>query len=398
MTLSRRTILAASGTGLALAAAGGVWRVARTPTTATDPWRLPAPPPADPRLDAFRHAILAPNPHNRQPWIIRLDGTDGATIFCDLDRRLPMTDPFDRQITIGFGCFLELARIAAAERGFQVDEDWFPEGEPQPRLDRRPIARLRFVPDATVERDPLFAAIPHRHSNKEPFDGRVPGPDRLRALEAVGAVGGETAWQMVLTEAQPDRVAALRALVVEAILLEMYLPRTHQESVDLMRIGVREVDANPDGIDLSGPSIEAMAGAGLISRATLADPASTAFRQGETMMAESYGSAPAFLTVSTSGNDRMSQLQAGRLYVRANLQATSAGLSMHPMSQALQEYPEMADLAGRMHALALPSQLPGVDAPMPPGGRVQMLARIGFGPDTPPSPRWPLETRLAQPL
>ena len=31
----------------------------------------------------------------------------------------------------------------------------------------------------------------------------------------------------------------------------------------------------------------------------------------------------------------------------------------------------------------------------PDGGTVQMLARIGYGPDVPPSPRWRLETRIA---
>lgn len=33
--------------------------------------------------------------------------------------------------------------------------------------------------------------------------------------------------------------------------------RTFQESIDLFRIGHREVDANPDGIDFTGPLFEA---------------------------------------------------------------------------------------------------------------------------------------------
>jgi hypothetical protein len=60
------------------------------------PWELNSNAPADIRLDAFRHAILAPNPHNRQPWLINFEGNDAATISCDLAKRLPDTDPFDR--------------------------------------------------------------------------------------------------------------------------------------------------------------------------------------------------------------------------------------------------------------------------------------------------------------
>jgi hypothetical protein len=393
MAVSRRTFILAGG-GLALVAGAGLWRVMRTPETAARPWEALAVPEPDVRLDAFRHAILAPNPHNRQPWLIRLDGADGATIYCDLDRRLPMTDPYDRQITIGFGCFLELAQIAAAQRGIRLEISRFPEGEPQPRLDRRPIARVRFVAASAVERDPLFAAILERRSTKDAFEPRVPDAAQLQPLNVSTAIAPGAAWQIIATEADPVRVAAIRALVLEAVAIEMRTRRTHLESVALVRIGADEVDRYPDGIDLSGPGIEAMAAAGLISRAALADPASPAFRQGETMMVETYGAAPAFVIVSTSHNDRWSQLEAGRLYVRANLQATGAGLAMHPMSQALQEYPEMANVYGRMQALARPSFAPGHIGGEPIAGQVQMLARIGFAPKASPSPRWPLEAKL----
>ena len=44
----------------------------------------------------------------------------------------------------------------------------------------------------------------------------------------------------------------------------------------------------------------------------------------------------------TEGNDRKTQVNAGRAYVRAQLAATAHGLAMQPLSQALQEYPEQA--------------------------------------------------------
>lgn len=376
MALTRRSLIV--GGGLALVAGAGLWRVARTPETATAPWEALARPEPDLRLDAFRHAILAPNPHNRQPWLIRLDGDDGAALFCDLDRRLPMTDPFDRQTVIGFGCFVELAALAAAARGAALEVTPFPEGEPQPRLDRRPVARLRFVGGRPFAPDPLVAAIPHRRSTKTPFEDRAVAADLLSRLHTESPSAG------VSTIAEPARVAAVRALVLEALAVEMNTARTHRESIELTRIGAREVDADPDGIDIAGPGIEAMAAAGLIDRASLMDPTSMAFRQGETMMAESYGSAPAFLVVATPDNSRAAQLAAGRAYARANLAATALGLAMHPMSQSLQEYPEMADIFAAMTRLLLPNGQ----------GRVHMLARLGHATLGAPAPRWPLETRL----
>jgi hypothetical protein len=45
--------------------------------------------PEDIRLDALRYAILAPNPHNLQPWRFRLEGDDSVAILHDPERRLP---------------------------------------------------------------------------------------------------------------------------------------------------------------------------------------------------------------------------------------------------------------------------------------------------------------------
>ena len=97
-----------------------------------------------------------------------------------------------------------------------------------------------------------------------------------------------------------------------------------------------------------------------------------------------FEATPAFVWLTTAGNTRRTQLAAGAGWVRLNLATTAAGLALHPVSQSLQEYPEMAPLLHEVHDL--------LDAG--PGERVQMLGRLGYGPTTPPSPRWPLESRI----
>lgn len=373
--LSRRRVLAAGVGGLALVAAGGVFRVTRQPSTAFGPWDLDPTPPADVRLDAFRHAILAPNPHNRQPWLIRLIGDDAAIITCDLDRLLPATDPYDRQTVIGFGTFLEIARIAAAERGFAMKIDPFPEGFDDLGLDGRPVARLQFAQSSDQDRDPLFAQIVKRRSNKEEYDVSRKVPSEI--LAHVCRDGANFTREA-------DKIAEMRNEIVGAITTEMTTHETNMESVELMRIGHEEVDANPDGIELYGPMIEAGKLVGMVNRKELADPASSGFRQGLDMMQATYGSIPALVWISTPANTRIDQLEAGRRYVRANLEATALGLGMHPMSQSLQEYAEVRPMYDRVHALLGAA---GKE-------RVQMLARIGYAPESAPTPRWPLETHI----
>jgi hypothetical protein len=93
---------------------------------------------------------------------------------------------------------------------------------------------------------------------------------------------------------------------------------------------------------------------------------------------------PAYLWLATPANARSDQLDAGRDWVRLNLAATGLGLGLHPQSAALQEYPEMDGLLREVHR-ALEVER----------GRVQMLGRIGYSAsEPPPSPRWPVETRI----
>jgi hypothetical protein len=381
MDRTRRNLLISAGGGtLALLGAGTVFAGTRTPHRALAPWSAPATPSGDLRLDVFRHAILAPNPHNRQPWLITLIGKNEALIHCDLDRRLPVTDPFDRQITIGFGCFLELARIAAAEKGVGLAVSEFPEGMPDAsaRLDGRPIAHLKFAGDARP--DPLFGVISIRRSTKAPFDTERPVSQAAIALLAAegsarARVGGTNELPLVKD---------LRTLTWTAWMVETNTHAAFKESVDLMRIGKAEIEANPDGIALGGTMLEAMALAGLLSREQMLNTASTAFHAGIDKYRPIVNTAMGYSWIVTPGNTRSDQLEAGRVYVRTNLQAARAGLSMHPVSQALQEFPEMAkardDVRGRLSVAA--------------GDTLQMLARLGYAAPEMPSARWPVESRI----
>jgi hypothetical protein len=349
------------------------------PDTALRPWDLSGPAPTDVRLDAMRHAILAPNPHNRQPWLLRLDGTDGVTLHCDLAKRLPATDPFDRQTVIGFGGFIELARIAATARGHAIEVTPFPDGAPEipAQLDRRPVAHLRFVAAPDIAPDPLIAAIPHRRTTRLPYDG-APTPSQCAQL--MSPLNGVAR----VASTDPALLARLRKAVTAAALREDTLPRTWQESVDLMRIGAREIDAQPDGLFLDGPLAEAGSALGLLDRRTLADPHSRVFAVGLDQQRALYMSVPGAIWIVTPGNSRADQLAAGAAYLRTTLQAAAAGLKMQPMSQSLQEYPEMAPLFAEVRALL------GVVG----AARLQMLARIGTGPEAGAAPRWPLQKFL----
>ena len=100
----------------------------------------------DSRKWALSYALLAPSAHNRQPWLIGLTGEDMVTLWRDRTRELPHTDPFQRQLVISRGCFLEQMQIASAEKRVGVRFDIYPDGEDGP------VAVAVFEPGARQAR------------------------------------------------------------------------------------------------------------------------------------------------------------------------------------------------------------------------------------------------------
>ena len=377
--MDRRNFLKIAGiTSGILAASAAGFVFTRQPAGALIPWEEAGKADHGPMLAALSYALLAPNPHNRQPWIVELSSDRTAMLYCDLDRQLPATDPFSRQITIGLGCFLENLAVAATFLGHHADINLFPSGMPGDQLDSRPIAQITLEKDPGMEQDPLFKAILTRRTNRQPYDLERPvAPAQLKRLTE--APGGVAFTSGTVEGAMLDR---LRKLTRDAMLVEMHTKPAHQESVDLMRIGRSEIEANPDGISLGGPMLEAMNAVGMLTRETLADPDSTAFKTGLDMIEKGAMTAMGFAWITTESNNRLDQIEAGRAYMRLSLQAALEGLSLQPMSQALQEYPEMKTLYHQVHELLAPDS----------GDTVQMLARLGYADRPAPSPRWPLET------
>lgn len=339
---------------------------------------------ADVRRWLVGHALLAPHSHNLQSWLVDLGVPGEITLFVDRRRLLPQTDPHSRQMMVSQGCFIELLDLAARQKGLRAQIELFPQGAFGPEtVDARPTARIRLVPDASVVPDQLFAQIFRRRTNREAYEAREPDAAALEAIRAsvqphpvrVGFVGAS----------QPEALAQHRRIAREAWRIELVTPRTAMESLQVLRVGPTEIAQHRDGISLNAPLARALTAVGLFDRhrAPAPDsPSTTAqIRDFNTRLEHT----PAFFWLVSECNDRFTQVHAGRAYVRAQLAATAAGLSMQPLSQALQEYPEQAGPYAEIHRL--------LGAPAP-HFTVQMWARLGHAPAIGPSPRRGLAAHL----
>jgi hypothetical protein len=248
------------------------------------------------------------------------------------------------------------------------------------------VARIRLQPDPSVAKDPLFAQITRRHTNRNAYDPARPVP--------------AAAWQAMAEAVRPhplrfgwagaDAPAALaqhRAIAAEAWRIELQTPRTFLESLKVMRVGADEVVRHRDGLSLLDPKVVWLARLGLFDRSQAPAPDSFAITGQIKDFGAKLDSTPGFLWMVSEGNGRATQVNAGRAYARVQLAATAHGVAMQPLQQALQEYPEVAKPYAEIHQLLQAPQL---------AQTVQMWARVGFAAPVGPAPRRGLDAHLVK--
>ena len=380
----RRSFIRLVGGGAVLAATGTLAGCSgELPEAAVQPWRFPDRE-TDTRRFMLAHALLAPNPHNRQPWIADLREAGRIHLTCDGERLLPETDPFGRQILIGCGAFIELAVIAAAQRGVLVKVELFPGGAPadQALPTGSRVATLVLGDPGSAPADPLFAQIVRRHTRKTAYASDRALPETLMRswVETATRFGMRSGMATGAGAMDPIRKIAREAYEIEATTASTWL-----ESARLMRVGPGAIAANPDGISLNSPMVRALHTVGLFDPMEVPTKGSSSLQRVMDRWVP-FETASGFLWLASSDNTRPRQVAVGRAYVRTHLLATAAGVDMHPLSQALQEFAQMRGPRQAIHrTLGLAVS----------GETLQMLARVGFAIDPRgPSPRRSLESLL----
>jgi hypothetical protein len=385
--MKRRAFVRLVGGGLVLAAgasatgcSGGI------PAEALEAWQGPGAEP-DLRRWILSYAILAPHSHNLQSWLVDLRTEGEIVLRCDPQRLLPETDPFSRQIMMSQGTFIELLDLAARERGQRAEVTLFPEGVYGPeKIDARPVARIRLVADPAVAKDPLFAQILQRHTNRNAYDLARPVPAAAWKAMADAVRPHDLRFGFVGPD-RPDLLARQRALANEAWQIELTTPRAMLETFKVLRVGAREIAEHRDGLSLTDPMVVVMTRLGLFDRSQAPAPDSMATTGQVKDFAQKIASTPGFLWMVSRGNDRATQVNAGRAYARVQLAATAQGLAMQPLQQALQEYPEQARAYAEIHRLLDASQ---------PAQTVQMWARVGYAEPVGPAPRRGLDAHIVR--
>ena len=345
-----------------------------------------------PILMALNAGITAPNPHNTQAWKFRVLSETSALVYVDESRVLPVTDPTLRQIHIGQGCLLEVAAIAAGGLGYNTNVELFPEGDYAAERDcgRKPIARITLAPavagqsEARSTNDPLFAAIPRRHTVRAAYSGPWISESECSELRQL-IRPTHTRLDFAIA---PDAVDEILKRHYAGFEREVLTRRTAEESRNWFRIGDQEIFSKRDGISLRDNGVQGFERFMLETFFLSTEPEDFFDEANNRRFLARYRAdlltARGSVLFITPGNAPRDWVLAGREYARFQLAATALGFVSRPMSQLLQEFDEMRDLRTEFEAYT------GVAAP----AKIQMAALLGRGDREYFSPRRPLQSML----
>ncbi|MFJ5969646.1 Acg family FMN-binding oxidoreductase [Streptomyces sp. NPDC093060] len=305
-------------------------------------------------------AAAAPSLHNAQPWRFRfLRNSAVLLLHADLERALPRTDPDKRGLHLGCGAALFNLRVAAAAKGLAPVVRLLPAPDDTELLAEVGL-RGSTSPGETLAR--LYPAISLRHSSRFPFrDEQIPAAVVERLCAAAHAEGA----QLVFPGAWHLR--SILELVQDAEGRQALDPGIRGETTRWTRTEPSDVVGAPDGIpaEAFGPRQHG-------TTAPVRD-----FAVGRPMPGRGWASFeknPNIALLGTARDGVADWLLAGQALERVLLQATVDGLVASMTSQPL-EWPELRWV---------------VRDPVSAMAHVQMVLRLGYGPEGPASPRRPV--------
>lgn len=324
----------------------------------------------DPRLQLAAHGLLAANGHNMQPWKIKLDENKNVFyLYSDSKRLTKEVDPFSRQDMITQGTFLEYVRVAGDKLGYKTDIVLFPEGDYDENnlensMDKKPVAKITLTKTQPKD-NPLYDFMFLPDTNRSAYDKTKLNSEEIKQLEDVN-----TYENMNINIFQDEKnVGILKNYAIEGAKIESSLHRMNVESANVFRSNEAEKNKYRYGYSVEGQGTSGIMKYVLQGLVTIFpsfndEKASTnTYVKSTEMEAENTST---YALIISKDNTRKQQVESGMIYSRFVLQAHALGYVMQPLSQVLEEYPEMKQQYTGIHSEYASE-----------GGTIQMFLRLG---------------------
>ena len=310
----------------------------------------------------------APSLHNTQPWRYRFHpGTLTLDVQAVPRRALRTIDPVGRALHLSVGAAVFNLRVAARHLGWEAMVRLLPSpSEPQSLARVRFAETRRWGPGSGPD---LFDAIRRRHSSRQPFGPcAIPTAALSELVEAAQIEGA------LLGPADPVEARRVLELTAEAERRTVADPLRREES----RRWTDRHDGDPYGVPAAALGPQDSSGRVPMRDFACRLPTDPAPRA-------PFEAGPLILVLATAHDRRVDWLRAGQAMQHVLLLATAHQVRSSLLHQAM-EWPDLRRSLSGPHGRL---------------GHVQMLIRLGHGPEGTATPRqlpsWVVEGPVQEP-
>jgi hypothetical protein len=326
----------------------------------------------DPRIQLAAHGLLAGNGHNMQPWIIKLDKENPMVfyLYSDSKRMTGEVDPFSRQMMVTQGAFLEYVKIAGDYLGYPAEVELFPQGvfdetDLIKSMQSTPVAKITLSKTSPLE-TPLYDYLFMPDTNRSPYKNQQLTMDQVNELEAVNT----NTDTVVKIYQDPTNIEKLKTYIMNSVIIEANTDRVMKETEIIFRSNEFKKNQYRYGFSVEGQGTTGLMGhiiQGLVTLFPSMNSGEAATNNFIKSSQISIDNTSAYAMIFTKDNSIISQVESGMLYSNLVLTAHKLGIVMQPMSQPLEEYPEMNIPYTSIHTDYAYN-----------GSSIQMLLRLGL--------------------
>lgn len=326
---------------------------------------------SDPRVRLAADGLLAASGHNMQPWKIRLDNADPMVfyLYADSSRTTGEVDPDARQMMISQGTFLEYVAVAGNKEGWGTAISLFPNGTYDEKdlarsMDTLPVAKITLS-KAQPQNDPLYDATFLPDTNRGAYQSESLSSTQVSSLESLSSPSGIS----IKAVQDRDHLKKIGRYAMQSAKIEAETDRVMGESSAIFRANESQKNRYRYGFSVEGQGTTGVMKPILQGLLTIFPSLNTGTAASQNLINSTQTSVdgtPAYAMIITSDNSRLTQVESGMLYSRLVLIGHTLGLAMQPLSQVLEEYPEMSVPYTEFRQAYAQA-----------GGTVQMLFRVG---------------------
>ena len=289
-------------------------------------------------------AILAANPHNTQPWRFDIQAQQ-IDIYADLERNLGSFDPYRREMYLGLGCAIENLCLAAEHQGMNTNVRYT-----AGTLNNNPalsgtelVASIALSPISAKTSgidNPLYAAIPHRHTNRFPYSSQPVSSALLEAIQQEADNHGITLNLFF----DGEKRQAFNQLMIDSTQWIINDEVMVHDSHRWFRNNKGEVNKHRDGPFMDGVGLPKTIAA--VAKLLPPTPAQKAHELWLNSTRDNHlPNTPVVGVIAVANRyDKVATLTAGRFWQRLHLMATHEGVDCHPMNQPVEWIDRLAQL------------------------------------------------------